>query len=142
MFSATETTKEEKPVEQILQPIEPEAAAVVSTTEEDQPDDSTVVEPEVQAVVSEDEVTKQDKSAPSPPPQADPEPEHEESLGESTSVVEDTDPVTDKLAALAAKHDGADIEQIVNLLETVPATRETSDTTNTPPDLQEIPDED
>ncbi|KAJ3571100.1 hypothetical protein NP233_g3973 [Leucocoprinus birnbaumii] len=76
------------------------------------------------------------------PQESEPEPEQEQEASNSDNGV-DSDPISDKLAALASKHDGnvvADIEHMVNFLETVP--QPTSVGAVTPSELQEIPDED
>ncbi|KAF9446302.1 hypothetical protein P691DRAFT_213253 [Macrolepiota fuliginosa MF-IS2] len=143
-------TPETKPAESISSPvpeIEPEAV------EDDRADDSTVVDSEVKVVVLDEDGATQDESITSPPPepQAEHEPDYDEGLDGSVSTSEDpaheeteerdVDPIADKLAALASQHDGTDIEQIVNLLETGPTTRAGSDSISTPSDIQEIPDE-
>lgn len=146
---------EEKPVKGISPPPEPEVKNEL-TVEEDQPDDSTAHESEPKIVVSDEEDTAHDEGIASPQPDPQPQPTHESEHGSpngSASAVavqestcerpeeSPTDPIADKLAALASRHDSTDIEQIVNLLETGPAARAASDNISTPSDIQEIPDE-
>ncbi|KXN88496.1 hypothetical protein AN958_07162 [Leucoagaricus sp. SymC.cos] len=157
VFPTKETSEAEPQVEPTIPASsEPEAEPEVPV-EEDHQDDSTVIEPEVKVVVSEEEnghaAPEDATSSPQPENQLVPEPEAREDVNGSAAPAnveeasheeageQDVDPITDKLAALASKHDGTDIEQIVNLLETGPVTKAASDTITTPSELQEIPDE-
>lgn len=161
VFSTEGTVEEPQSVDFISLPPEPEPEVEVDV-EEHQIDDSIVIEaiePEVKVIVSEEEDAAHNEDVASPQPEPEPEPEsepmhepgHEKTASEVTLAVGEsdleeteehtTDSITDKLAALASKHDDTDIEQIVNLLETVPTAIPASATISPSSDMQEIPDE-
>jgi hypothetical protein len=134
-----------------VSPPEPEPEVEVAA-EDHQGDGSHLIGPielEGKAVEPEERPADDEETA-SPQPEAE-QGHHlkrEETASETTLAAEDPDhgeaakdPISDKLTALASKHDGTDIEQIVNLLEAVPSSRPVSIATP-PSDMQEIPDED